>query len=120
MTGQTVLIFSQVETIGDAYMVASGLPIRIGNKHVTEISNMALAIRKSVEVFKIRHFPNEPMRIRIGLHSGEHARDLVFVFNRFEKGSSLFCKKCGCVNIPPISYWRTLGLGGPTDNPTIS
>ncbi|XP_052778703.1 atrial natriuretic peptide receptor 1-like [Mya arenaria] len=60
----------KVETIGDAYMVASGLPIRIGDSHVAEIANMALAIRTSVEIFKIRHLPSEPLRIRIGLHSG--------------------------------------------------
>jgi len=60
----------QVETIGDAYMVASGLPIRIEDRHVVEIADMALAIRKSVEMFRIRHLPQEPLRIRIGLHSG--------------------------------------------------
>ena len=60
----------QVETIGDAYMVASGLPIRIGNQHATEISNMSLSIRESVKNFRIRHLPGESLRIRIGLHSG--------------------------------------------------
>ena len=60
----------QVETIGDAYMVASGLPIRNGDKHVVEISNMALCIRESVKKFKIRHLPETNLRIRIGLHSG--------------------------------------------------
>ena len=52
-------------------MVASGLPIRNGNKHVVEISNMALSIRESVKKFKIRHLPEEQLRIRIGLHSGK-------------------------------------------------
>ena len=59
-----------METIGDAYMVASGLPIRNGDKHVVEISNMALCIRESVKKFKIRHLPDVQLRIRIGLHSG--------------------------------------------------
>ena len=34
----------QVETIGDAYMVVSGLPVRNGNNHAREISRMSLSI----------------------------------------------------------------------------
>ncbi|KAJ8301630.1 hypothetical protein KUTeg_020617 [Tegillarca granosa] len=60
----------KVETIGDAYMVVSGLPERIGDLHAREISNMSLAIRHSVRNFKIAHLPDTPLRIRIGLHSG--------------------------------------------------
>ncbi|XP_055370084.1 retinal guanylyl cyclase 2 isoform X2 [Betta splendens] len=60
----------KVETIGDAYMVASGLPKRNGNKHAAEISNMSLNILSSVGTFKMRHMPDVPVRIRIGIHSG--------------------------------------------------
>uniref|UniRef100_H2ZS04 Guanylate cyclase n=1 Tax=Latimeria chalumnae TaxID=7897 RepID=H2ZS04_LATCH len=60
----------KVETIGDAYMVASGLPKRNGNKHATEIANMSLDILSSVGFFKMRHMPDVPVRIRIGLHTG--------------------------------------------------
>lgn len=61
----------QVETIGDAYMVVSGLPIRNGNKHVREISDMALDIRESVNNFVIGHLSNRPLQIRIGIHTGK-------------------------------------------------
>ncbi|XP_063004747.1 retinal guanylyl cyclase 2 isoform X2 [Melospiza melodia melodia] len=71
-TGGTVEpeYFDQVETIGDAYMVASGLPKRNGNKHAAEIANMSLDILSSVGTFKMRHMPDIPLRIRIGLHTG--------------------------------------------------
>ncbi|XP_007534431.2 retinal guanylyl cyclase 2 [Erinaceus europaeus] len=60
----------KVETIGDAYMVASGLPRRNGSRHAAEIANMSLDILSSVGTFKMRHMPEVPVRIRIGLHSG--------------------------------------------------
>lgn len=60
-----------METIGDAYMVASGLPKRNGNRHAGEIANMSLDILSSVGTFKMRHMPEVPVRIRIGLHSGK-------------------------------------------------
>uniref|UniRef100_A0A671VV56 Guanylate cyclase n=1 Tax=Sparus aurata TaxID=8175 RepID=A0A671VV56_SPAAU len=60
----------KVETIGDAYMVASGLPKRNGNKHAAEIANMSLNILSAVGTFHMQHMPDVPVRIRIGIHSG--------------------------------------------------
>ncbi|XP_061105345.1 retinal guanylyl cyclase 2-like [Conger conger] len=60
----------KVETIGDAYMVASGLPVPNGDRHAAEIANMALDILSAVGTFKMRHMPDVPVRIRIGLHTG--------------------------------------------------
>lgn len=60
-----------METIGDAYMVASGLPKRNGNKHAAEIANMSLNILSAVGTFHMQHMPDVPVRIRIGIHSGE-------------------------------------------------
>ncbi|CAB1351394.1 unnamed protein product [Coregonus sp. 'balchen'] len=54
----------------NAYMVASGLPVANGDRHAAEISNMALDILSAVGTFKMRHMPDLPVRIRIGLHSG--------------------------------------------------
>lgn len=59
----------KIETIGDAYMVASGLPERISN-HAAEIASMAIELLRSVSDFKIRHLPNEVLQLRIGLHTG--------------------------------------------------
>ncbi|KAM9836646.1 retinal guanylyl cyclase 2 [Aulostomus maculatus] len=60
----------KVETIGDAYMVASGVPVPNGNRHAAEIANMSLDILSAVGTFKMRHMPDVPVRIRIGLHTG--------------------------------------------------
>ena len=61
---------SEVETIGDAYMVVSGLPIRNGNKHAKEIAKMSLALLEAVASFKVRHRPDHNLLLRAGVHSG--------------------------------------------------
>lgn len=60
----------KVETIGDAYMVVSGLPVRNGNLHGREVARMALALLDAVHSFRIRHRPDLQLRLRIGIHSG--------------------------------------------------
>ncbi|XP_054830463.1 retinal guanylyl cyclase 2-like [Eublepharis macularius] len=67
----------KVETIGDAYMVASGLPKRNGQRHAAEIANMALDILSSVGSFTMKHLPGVPIKIRMGLHSGPCAAGVV-------------------------------------------
>ncbi|XP_070537440.1 atrial natriuretic peptide receptor 1-like [Ptychodera flava] len=60
----------KVETIGDAYMVVSGLPIKNGNLHAREIARMSLTMLKAVYTFEIRHRPSDRLKLRIGIHSG--------------------------------------------------
>nr|XP_046273133.1 atrial natriuretic peptide receptor 1 [Scatophagus argus]XP_046273134.1 atrial natriuretic peptide receptor 1 [Scatophagus argus] len=60
----------KVETIGDAYMVVSGLPVRNGKLHAREVAHMSLALLDAVTSFKIRHRANQQLRLRIGIHSG--------------------------------------------------
>ena len=61
--------FVEVETIGDAYMVASGVPQPLLH-HAPEIADMSMEIMDAVKIFKIRHRPGQQLKIRIGLHSG--------------------------------------------------
>ena len=54
----------KVETINDSYMVASGLPVKNGNKHAAEIATMALDLMSGSGVFIIPHRPSERLQLR--------------------------------------------------------
>lgn len=63
----------KVETIGDAYMVVSGLPIRNDGQHAAEIATMSLHLLAEVRQFTIRHKPADKLKLRIGIHSGNNS-----------------------------------------------
>ncbi|CAM9749085.1 unnamed protein product [Lampetra planeri] len=67
----------KVETIGDAYMLVSGLPKRNGCHHAMEIANVALDILAFMGSFHIQHLPGLPVWVRIGIHSGKCAAGVV-------------------------------------------
>lgn len=58
-----------IETIGDAYLVVSGLPVR-NIDHASQIASLALMILQRIVKLEIRHRPGELFQIRIGIHSG--------------------------------------------------
>ncbi|CAH0692024.1 unnamed protein product [Spodoptera exigua] len=60
----------KVETIGDAYMVVSGLPQRNGNRHASEIADMSLSLLRSLEGACVPHRPGAPLMIRAGVNTG--------------------------------------------------
>ncbi|XP_072047901.1 atrial natriuretic peptide receptor 2-like [Amphiura filiformis] len=61
----------KVETIGDAYMVASGLPIRNGSNHAYEIAKMSVDMLQSItSVSAIGDRTHESVQLRIGIHTG--------------------------------------------------
>lgn len=70
MTGVPSL---QVETIGDAYMVVSGLPERNGTKHADEIAKMSLDLVAAARQVVIPHMPTGRLQLRAGIHTGTWA-----------------------------------------------
>ncbi|CAK9295879.1 unnamed protein product [Gordionus sp. m RMFG-2023] len=67
----------KVETIGDAYMVVSGLPERNEERHAIEIATLSLDLLHSAGTFIIRHKPDIRLKLRIGLHTGPCAAGVV-------------------------------------------
>jgi adenylate cyclase len=57
----------KIKTIGDAYMVAGGLPLPQAN-HVEAIAQMALDMQQSIDKFQQK--TGKPLRIRIGINTG--------------------------------------------------
>ena len=57
----------EIKTIGDAYMVAGGLP---GDRpdHADAVANMALAMQQ--EIRRISRENNRTLKLRIGIHTG--------------------------------------------------
>ena len=58
----------KVETIGDAYMVCSGLPEHNEN-HARDVANFAVAVREAVKCVT-SPLDGSPIDLRIGVHSG--------------------------------------------------
>ena len=88
----TNVLFSSCE------QVASGLPLRNGNLHAKEISGMSIKLLTQVQTFRIGHFPDEQLKLRIGLHSGIF---LLCPLN-FEVGVLSLCRKFGAACVSAI------------------
>src|SRR6185437_12447809 len=60
----------KVETIGDGYLIVSGIPRRNGDQHASELAELALGFMRALPNFRIAHLPNERVQLRIGIHTG--------------------------------------------------
>lgn len=57
----------KIKTIGDSYMVASGVPTPIAN-HVSKMADLALALNKTIQRFT--NTQQQPLQMRIGINTG--------------------------------------------------
>ena len=59
----------KVETIGDSYMIVSGLPVE-NTTHAQEIATMAIHMLWAVDKFVYKAKPELKIRVRMGINSG--------------------------------------------------
>uniref|UniRef100_A0A0K0EE46 Guanylate cyclase n=1 Tax=Strongyloides stercoralis TaxID=6248 RepID=A0A0K0EE46_STRER len=69
----------KVETIGDAYLVVSGIPEENGTRHLANISDVALSMMEYLQTYRVPHKKNISIKIRLGLHTGPVAAGVVGV-----------------------------------------
>ncbi|XGW31630.1 hypothetical protein V3C99_010077 [Haemonchus contortus] len=67
----------KVETIGDAYMVVSGIPEENGTRHIMHIADIALEVMEVLKTYVIPHKRTTRLRIRVGFHCGSVAAGVV-------------------------------------------
>ncbi|KAI6192045.1 Guanylate cyclase [Aphelenchoides bicaudatus] len=67
----------KVETIGDAYLVVSGIPQENGTRHLMHLSDVALEIMIYLIDFPVPHRKSARIKIRVGLHTGPVASGVV-------------------------------------------
>ena len=60
----------KVETIGDSYMIVSGVPRRNGTRHAAAIADVSLHLLAFVADFDMSDQREDKLRLRLGFHSG--------------------------------------------------
>ena len=55
-----------METVGDVYLLVSGLPIRNGDRHIVEVVNCALDVISATDDFIVAHNPKARINVRVG------------------------------------------------------
>ncbi|KAF1749263.1 hypothetical protein GCK72_025730 [Caenorhabditis remanei] len=67
----------KVETTGETYMVASGVPHENEGRHIFEVAEISLEIRAVSYTYILPHDKDYKLRIRIGFHAGPLAAGVI-------------------------------------------
>ncbi|EFP07762.1 CRE-GCY-29 protein [Caenorhabditis remanei] len=102
----------KVETIGDAYMVVSGIPTENGQRHVANIASVTLEILELLKKFEVPHRKDYRLTIRLGFASGQVAAAVIGL------RSPRYCLFGETVNI--ASIMESSGEGGKIQMTDIS
>ena len=70
---------TQIETIGDAYVCAAGLPLD-DPRHAQNVATFALAVSHAAR-HVLSPVTGEPLKLRVGIHTGSCASGIVGVKN---------------------------------------
>ncbi|VDP74775.1 unnamed protein product [Echinostoma caproni] len=102
----------KVETIGDAYMVASGLPKRNGLEHARAVARMSIAFLKAIFEFQIPHRPDKRLELRIGIHSALKIHISQETFKVLQKFNCFIMTERGMVQMKGKGHQKTYWLHG--------
>ncbi|RUS90975.1 hypothetical protein EGW08_001279 [Elysia chlorotica] len=107
----------KVETINDCYMVASGLPIRRGNRHSADIANFALTVTKMIRSGEFRFPGDVKVRLRIGINTADCIHISNTTYASLKKHAVFIMKERGKVQIKSKGKMTTYWLLGRADCP---
>lgn len=102
----------KIKTIGDAYMVAGGLPIP-RNDHAEAVAEMALDLLHAVEEFNDKY--HQSIRIRVGINTGPVVAGVIgkkkFIYDLWGDAVNLAsrmesCGEVGCIQVSESTYRR--------------
>ncbi|XP_055348178.1 retinal guanylyl cyclase 1-like [Paramacrobiotus metropolitanus] len=67
-------LVQKIETIGDCYMVASGVPVPVGTEHAAAVCRLAKALQSAFSRSKL---PEKGLSLRVGIHSDHCAASVI-------------------------------------------
>jgi class 3 adenylate cyclase len=114
-TRATSLGLEKIKTIGDAYMVAGGLPTH-DDKHAIQVTKMALGMYEDLEAFNKEH--DMALGMRIGINSGPvvagvigHSKFSYDIWGNTVNTASRMESTCspGKVQVSPSTYEQIKG-----------